>query len=206
VDLWAAGVILYEALTAQRPFVARNYNALLVQILTVWHRPVVELNPALSQRLSRIVDRALAKAREERFQAAGEFLEALRRYKKRTASRSETSQPPPPPRPVPRIEVHEIVDEASEDGTIVFARVQDSRPIVVADASASGGAAAFAGRANAAPRTAPAPPGLAQPAAAQGNGPGGPVEDEATVVEPPNFLEDSVTLVKRDPRPRRDRG
>jgi serine/threonine-protein kinase len=196
VDLWAAGVILYEALTAQRPFVARNYNALLVQILTVWQRPVTEILPGVSQRLSRIVDRALAKAPEERFQTAGDFLEALRRFKKRAPSRSETPQPAPPPRPMPRIEVHEIVDEASEDGTIVFARVQDSRPIVVTDTSAIGNAPA------------PARPGAAKARADPPplDGPPGPPEEEATMVDPPSFLEDSVTMVRRDPRPRRDRG
>jgi serine/threonine protein kinase len=79
VDIWAAGVILYEALTGRRPFVARNYNALLVQILTSKHRPLSEIRPAINASIERIVDKALAKMREDRFQTALEFRETLRR-------------------------------------------------------------------------------------------------------------------------------
>ena len=43
VDLYACGVILYEALTGRRPFTAANYNALLIQILTRSPRPIREL-------------------------------------------------------------------------------------------------------------------------------------------------------------------
>ncbi|UQA63649.1 serine/threonine protein kinase [Polyangium aurulentum] len=79
VDLWAAGVILYESLSGRRPFVARNYNALLVQILTSKHRPLSEVRPGITPALERVVDKALSKMREDRFQAAGEFHDAIRR-------------------------------------------------------------------------------------------------------------------------------
>lgn len=79
VDIWAAGVILYESLSGRRPFVARNYNALLVQILTSKHRPLSEVRPGINPAIERIVDKALAKMREDRFQTALEFREALRR-------------------------------------------------------------------------------------------------------------------------------
>lgn len=78
VDLWAVGVILYEALTGRRPFVARNYNALLVQILTAKPRPIRELNPAVTEPLAGVVARALSKLREDRQQSSRELEQAIR--------------------------------------------------------------------------------------------------------------------------------
>lgn len=78
VDLWAAGVVLYEGLTGRRPFVAKNYNALLMQILSMQQRSVRELAGNLSAALARVVDRAMSKRAEDRFQSAIEFQTALR--------------------------------------------------------------------------------------------------------------------------------
>ncbi|WP_437277809.1 serine/threonine-protein kinase [Sorangium sp. So ce375] len=133
LDLWAAGVILYEALTGQRPFVAGNYNALLVQILTLWHRPVTELDPTIPPGLSRLVDRALAKSRDERFQSAREFQEGLRRFKNQAPVSPQKRRPE-------RVAVRSVVDEQSDDGTMTFARLgegeegRDPGGVVVAGA------------------------------------------------------------------------
>lgn len=77
VDIWGCGVLLYEALTAQRPFVARNYNALLVQILTVPLRPIRELKPELPVAFADVVSKALEKRREARYLTAREFSDAV---------------------------------------------------------------------------------------------------------------------------------
>jgi serine/threonine-protein kinase len=77
VDLWAAGVVLYEGLTGRRPFVARNYNALLVQILSARQQPIHMLDPRLPPELGHVIDRALAKRPDDRFQSAAEFRAAL---------------------------------------------------------------------------------------------------------------------------------
>jgi serine/threonine-protein kinase len=91
VDLWAAGVILYEGLSGRRPFVARNYNALLVQILTSRHRAIGELVTGLPAGIVEAVDRALSKMREDRFQSATEFQERLMAVR-----RVSRSAPPAP--------------------------------------------------------------------------------------------------------------
>jgi serine/threonine-protein kinase len=89
VDLWACGVILYEAITGRRPFTAANYNALLLQILTTQPRPARELRPALPFGFDEVIDRSMARNREDRFQSSAEFqreLQALRdRHPKVTA-------------------------------------------------------------------------------------------------------------------------
>lgn len=77
VDLWAVGVMMYEALTGRRPFVATNYNALLVKILTSRPRPVQKLVPTIPDVAADIIDKALSKLREDRFQSAREFFEAI---------------------------------------------------------------------------------------------------------------------------------
>jgi hypothetical protein len=89
--------------------VARNYNALLVQILTAAHRPVRDLRPGVGASFAAIVDRALAKQAGDRFQSAQDFLVAVQRFKQ-----DET-----PPSVIPQ-----VGDEVSSDGdpTTVFQR------------------------------------------------------------------------------------
>ena len=88
VDLYACGIMLYEALTGRRPFTAANYNALLLQILTTKPRPARELRPALPLGFDEVLDKALARNRDDRFQSAAEFqreLQALRDRHPKTA-------------------------------------------------------------------------------------------------------------------------
>ncbi len=123
VDLWAAGVILYESLTGRRPFVARNYNALLVQILTSKHRSLSEVRPGVTRGLERIVDKALAKMREDRFQTAADFQEAMRR--------ALEPEPPPPSRRAPPAAAKMSFSEDEDDETMVlsFSRKDLGLPI-----------------------------------------------------------------------------
>jgi serine/threonine-protein kinase len=73
VDLWACGVILYESITGRRPFMAANYNALLMQILTTPPRPARELRPALPPGFDLVLARALERDRGKRYQSATEL-------------------------------------------------------------------------------------------------------------------------------------
>lgn len=75
VDVYACGVMLYECLTGRRPFVAPNYNALLLQILTESPRPARDHRPDLPPAFESIMRRAMARSRDERYPTAA----ALRR-------------------------------------------------------------------------------------------------------------------------------
>lgn len=86
VDLWAVGVMMYEALTGRRPFVATNYNALLVKILTSRPRPPQKLVPTIPDAVAAIIDRALSKLREDRFQSAREFHDAINQAQRECAA------------------------------------------------------------------------------------------------------------------------
>lgn len=78
VDVWAAGVVMYEAMAGVRPFVAKNYNALLVQILTTHPKPIDELVRGLPKGLPGVLARALEKKRDARFLSVRELGDALR--------------------------------------------------------------------------------------------------------------------------------
>ncbi len=79
VDLYACGVLLYEALTGRRPFTGQNYNALLINILTGKPRPAREVRPALPRGFDRILDKAMAREPSDRYQTAVEFQNDLQR-------------------------------------------------------------------------------------------------------------------------------
>ena len=80
VDIWAVGVMMYEAMTGRRPFLAKNYNALLVKILTVWHRSLAEVDPTIPPALALVVDKALSKMPEDRYRSAADMQDALKRF------------------------------------------------------------------------------------------------------------------------------
>lgn len=76
-DVYAVGAMLYEMLTGQLPFRATNFNALLFAILEDTPPPIRMLRPEVSPELAAIVERAMAKSIDTRFQSADELRAAL---------------------------------------------------------------------------------------------------------------------------------
>jgi len=80
VDLYAAGVILYEALTGQVPFNADTFNELLFKIVLEEPQPLEKMNPNVDSGFAAIVTKAMARDPGHRFQSAKDFQAALAQW------------------------------------------------------------------------------------------------------------------------------
>ncbi len=89
-DLFAAGLILYQLISGQRPFGAAGQFAVQYRIVNDTPRPLTALVPGLPAAWDVIMSRALAKNPLDRYPDAAEFAAALR----------EAVGAPPPPAPI----------------------------------------------------------------------------------------------------------
>ncbi|HKP62945.1 MAG TPA: serine/threonine-protein kinase [Polyangiales bacterium] len=76
-DLYSMGVIMYEALTGRLPFHNENVGDLIIQVVTGTAPTVHELMPEIPLEISKVIERAMARRREERFSNAAEMQAAL---------------------------------------------------------------------------------------------------------------------------------
>lgn len=79
-DVYAAGVLLYVMLCGVSPFERSSPQETLMALLTEEAPPLTELEPTLPRELVAIVDKAIAKEVEGRYQTAEELLAALNAF------------------------------------------------------------------------------------------------------------------------------
>ncbi len=115
VDVYACGVMLYEALAGKRPYTAPNYNALLLQIVGKPPTPLRQLVPTLPERLEAIVVRAMERDRNVRYQSAAEFRAELLAFREEIAPKTKS---PPRERTVPA----DLAREANRERALAESR------------------------------------------------------------------------------------
>ncbi len=116
-DLFSLGIILYELVTHERPFGGQNLTTIIYRIINENPSPPRELDASIHPGLSYVIQKALAKDPDERYQTCRELAEDLKNYKNlgeaiapsatvvtRVPRLPQTSVQPsvsPPPRPAP---------------------------------------------------------------------------------------------------------
>ncbi len=76
-DIYALGVIVYEALVGRSPFAASDHGQLLGAILQGRRQPVAEYRTELGPLVDEVLDRAMAREPGDRFNTPLEFAEAF---------------------------------------------------------------------------------------------------------------------------------
>ncbi len=78
-DLFSLGVVIFELLTGRHPFLADNFSRLVQRILNDPPPKITELRGGITPDLERIVEKALAKNRDDRYKMGGELAADLAR-------------------------------------------------------------------------------------------------------------------------------
>ena len=85
-DIFSTAVVMYELLSGRRAFEADSFAATLYKILQEVPEPLQQIDPTIPSELIHIIERGLAKPRDERYQHMSEMLLDLAVYRQQLAA------------------------------------------------------------------------------------------------------------------------
>jgi len=97
-DIFSVGVVLYELITHHLPFQGDNQPVVLYAITYTTPPPLAQYAPGTPEGLQRLVDKALEKARDTRYQQIDNLLADLKREEKLLSRPPKSTADVPPPK------------------------------------------------------------------------------------------------------------
>jgi serine/threonine protein kinase len=163
-DIYTLGVVMYEAITGEPPFMGDSPMAIIMQHVTETPRPVTEIRRDVPEAVNEVIAKALAKDPEDRYEFAGalarDFEQAIRSAPMQQQVQQQAQEPqiqqmlegfeekniPPPPPPVPTFTyTGKTIDEAIQNGLRDRRRPRDEVEITIID-EPRGGVLGIGGR------------------------------------------------------------
>jgi serine/threonine protein kinase/Tfp pilus assembly protein PilF len=95
-DLWSLGAVIYEMVAGHVPFEAETPSEVIALILNKEPSPLARYEREAPPELERIVEKALTKDREERYQSAKDLLVDLKRLKRQLELEAQIERTVPP--------------------------------------------------------------------------------------------------------------